>query len=527
MAYRTQSLTILLGTGALLLVTFLLFGPLVALWLRADVTSGASGLQASDWVAIRFTVFQALLSAFISILLAIPVARALARRQFYGRGAIITLLGAPFLLPVIVAILGLLAIWGRSGIVSHILLNFRADRLNIYGLSGVLLAHVFFNLPLATRMILQGWSTIPSEHFRLAAQLGMTAGDLQKRLEWPMLKGILPGAFLLIFLLCTTSFAVALTLGGGPKATTIELAIYQALRFDFNLSKAAILGLVQFAICAGIAVLSLRMTLQVDFGAGLVNTVRRWDTPARFLLWQDRITLTAVTIFLGAPLVMILLRGVPMLAYLPASVWPATLNSLLVALFCAGFSLMLALSLAGFIDALKAQKSRMAGLSEVLGLLTLSASPFVLGTGLFIMIHPVANPFALALPVTALVNAAISLPLALRVIIPALAQNRQNYGRLADSLDITGLARFRIVIWPALRKPLGFAAGLSAALSMGDLGVITLFAPPDVETLPLVMYRLMGAYRMDVAASVAVLLVSLTLALFWIFDRGGRLGHYA
>ncbi|MEE9453342.1 MAG: thiamine/thiamine pyrophosphate ABC transporter permease ThiP [Paracoccaceae bacterium] len=524
MAYRAQPLGTFFGVGALLVVAFLLLGPLVALWLRADATSG---LQTSDWAAIRFTIFQAILSAFISVAAAIPVARALARRQFYGRSAIITLLGAPFLLPVIVAILGLLAIWGRSGIVSHILLNFGADRLNIYGLSGVLLAHVFFNLPLATRMILQGWSAIPSEHFRLAAQLGMTAGDIQKRLEWPMLKGILPGAFLLVFLLCTTSFAVALTLGGGPKATTIELAIYQALRFDFDLSKAAILGLVQFAICAGIAILSLRITFQADFGAGLVNKVQRWDTGARYLLWQDSIILIAVTLFLGAPLVMILWRGAPSLGHMPASVWPATLNSLLVALFSAGFSLLLALSLARFIDRLKARKSPMAGLSEVLGLLTLSASPFVLGTGLFILIHPLTNPFSLALPVTALVNAAISLPLALRLILPALAQNRQNYGRLADSLDITGFARFRIVLWPTLQAPLGFAAGLAAALSMGDLGVITLFAPPDVETLPLVMYRLMGAYRMEAAASVALLLVSLTLTVFWIFDRGGRLGRHS
>ncbi len=60
---------------------------------------------------------------------------------------------------------------------------------------------------------------------------------------------------------------------------------------------------------------------------------------------------------------------------------------------------------------------------------------------------------------------------------------------------------------------------------MGDLGVITLFAPPDVETLPLVMYRLMGAYHMDEAASVALILVALTLTLFWLFDRGGRLGY--
>jgi thiamine transport system permease protein len=32
----------------------------------------------------------------------------------------------------------------------------------------------------------------------------------------------------------------------------------------------------------------------------------------------------------------------------------------------------------------------------------------------------------------------------------------------------------------------------------------------------------MGAYRMDDAAGAALLLLILSLALFWIFDRGGR-----
>ena len=69
---------------------------------------------------------------------------------------------------------------------------------------------------------------------------------------------------------------------------------------------------------------------------------------------------------------------------------------------------------------------------------------------------------------------------------------------------------------------MGFALGLSAALSMGDLGVIALFADPDHPTLPLQIYRLMAAYRMDEAAAAGLLLLIGALALFWVFDRGGR-----
>ncbi len=127
------------------------------------------------------------------------------------------------------------------------------------------------------------------------------------------------------------------------------------------------------------------------------------------------------------------------------------------------------------------------------------------------------------MPLTALVNAAVSVPFTLRALVPALAAVERDYGRLADSLGLAAWARWRIVVLPRMRRPLGFAAGLAAALSMGDLGVIALFAEPGGATLPLQLYRLMAAYRMDEAGAAALLLLVLSLLLFWIFDRGGRL----
>lgn len=45
----------------------------------------AGGLKPADWQALRFTVLQAGMSAGLSVVLAIPVARALFRRRFRGR----------------------------------------------------------------------------------------------------------------------------------------------------------------------------------------------------------------------------------------------------------------------------------------------------------------------------------------------------------------------------------------------------------------------------------------------------------
>jgi thiamine transport system permease protein len=511
---RRVALTGGLAAGVILL---LVIGSIVAVAFRAE---GWSGLKPSDWAALRFTVMQAVLSSVISVGLAIPVARALARRQFRGRSALITLLGAPFILPVIVAVFGLLAVFGRSGIASQALGWLGLPPLSIFGLHGVVLAHVFFNLPLAVRLILQGWMTVPAERFRLAASLGFGARDVARHIEWPVLREVVPGALMAVFLICTTSFAVALTLGGGPRATTIELAIYQAFRFDFDLSRAALLALLQVAVSGTAALIALRIARPAGQGGGLDRVSQRWDAATSAAKATDAALLTTVALFLLMPLLIIVLRGVPGLFNLPAPVFAAAGRSVLVALVSTALTIALALPLAALAYGMRARGGKVV---EGLGYLTIAASPLVIGTGLFIVLFPFANPVALALPVTALVNAAMALPFALRVLAPALAGVEEGYGRLADSLRLTGLARLRLLWLPRLRRPLGFAAGLAAALSMGDLGVVALFADPEGATLPLVMYRLMAAYRTEDAAAAALLLLMLSLLAFWVFDRGGRM----
>jgi len=500
------------GIGAAAFVATLILGTFGVVALSAP---GGGALNAADMAAIRFTVTQALVSAALSTVLAVPVARALARQSFPGRPFLITLLGAPFLLPVIVAVMGLLAVFGRSGWVSDTLGVFGLDPVSIYGFWGVVLAHVFFNLPLATRVILQGWLAIPAERFRLAAHLGFGPRDMQRHLEWPMLGRVVPGAFAIIFAICMSSFAVALTLGGGPKATTVELAIYQAFRFDFDLGKATVLASVQLGL-AGVSALLAFWLVRGDsmFGAGLDRPLQRYDGTGWAARTRDWFAIASVTAFLALPLAAIAIRGAPGLLSMSHAVWSSALMSLGVALLSAALAMMLALAIA-----LCAVRIR---ILEGVGLLAIASSPLVIGTGLFIVIFSFSSPQVWALPVTAVVNAVMALPFALRVLVPAVQDSSAAYGRLSASLGLSKWATLRLVTLPRCRAPLGFAAGLAAALSMGDLGVVALFASAEQATLPLQVFRLMGAYRMEEAAAASVLLASLSFALFWTLDAWGR-----
>ena len=502
------------GRVAALLVTAALALPLLALAWRAE---GWVGLRAADWAALRFTLVQAAASALLSVALAVPVARALARRSFPGRRALVVLLGAPFILPVIVAVLGLVALFGRAGPVNAALGWAGLPPVSIYGWHGVVLAHVFFNLPLATRLVLQGWAMIPGERLRLAASLGFAAADTARLLERPMLRATLPGVAVVIFLVCTTSFAVALALGGGPRATTVELAIYQAFRFDFDLGRVALLGGLQLAIGAAAAAATLRLALPAGMGAGLDRVAPRWDSGSLWLRMQDAAAILLATAFLLLPMALVLVPGAWHLPDLPPAAWAAAGRTLAVALAAALITAALALAMAH-----AAAAPRGGGVVEVAGTLPIAASPLVLGTGLYLLLLPIADPVALALPVTALVNVVLALPFALRALIPAMRDLERDYGRLSASLGLGGAAWLRLVAWPRMRRPLGFASGLAAALAAGDLGVIALFAQPDRATLPLVLYQLMGSYRMEEAKAAALLLVVLSLGLFWLMERGGR-----
>lgn len=511
------------GALALALVLTLTLGALLAI-AAAGWRDGASPtLGPADWRAVRFTLVQAFWSAALSLTGGLALARALARRRFAGRGLAITLLGAPFLLPVIVAVLGIVAIWGRSGPLSGALEALGGGKLDIYGLPGVLIAHVFFNLPLATRIFLQALAQIPSERGRLAAQLGLTGRAYFHHVERPALSAAAPGAFALIFLICATSFAVVLALGGGPRATTLELAIYQALRFDFDLPRAALLALCQMALCIGIGAAALALSAPPGADPGLGVPPRRWDGAGRA---QDRAALIAAALFLGAPMAAVLLRGgAAIAAGLPPQVWDAAGRSASVALGSALLAMLLTGAVAALILTAERRGRRAAARTiEGAAALALATPPMVMGLGLFVMLRGWTDPFALALPVTGLVNAAMTLPFALRLMLPALRQRAQNYGRLADQLGLRGPAWARHALWPPLRRPLGFAAGLAAALSAGDLGVIALFAPADAPTLPLLVHQLMGAYRMEAAAGASVLLLALSLGLFAICDLWGRWG---
>jgi thiamine transport system permease protein len=471
-----------------------------------------------------FTLLQAALSTLLSVGLAIPVARALARRaRFPGRGLLLRLFGLPMVMPAIVAIFAIVAVYGESGWLHRLAAGLGLPLGSfLYGLSGILIAHVFFNMPFAARALLAALEAVPGESWRLASQLGMRGAQVFRLIEWPALRGSLASVAGLVFMLCFASFAVTLTLGGGPGWASLEAAIYQALRYDFDLGRAAVLALLQLAISAALLLALHRVLLPAPVAAGLGRTTARPDSAGGAGRLGDALLLILAALYVGLPVVAVIGAGLsgPLRQVLAdPAVWQAAALGCAVALAATLIATTGALLLIA-----AGRRWHRPAVAQLVGSLPLAASPLALGAGLFLLLLRLGGSLDWGLGLVALVNGLLGLPYMMRVVAPAAREVAERHDRLAASLGIAGWNRWRLIDMPLLRRPIGLAAGLIAALAMGDLGAIALFGSPDTATLPLLIYQQMAAYRLGAAAVTSLLLVALALAAFALVERlvGGR-----
>jgi thiamine transport system permease protein len=495
----------------------------------AKAGSGGSADLAGIGPYLTRVVFGASLQAGLSTVLSLALGSALAlalnRRQvFAGRRLLTALMAATTVAPVIVIVYGVVAVYGRSGLAGDIARLFGLGAPPaIFGLHGIIIAHLLMNAPFVARALLQALGRQPGTRLMLGAALGFSIADTFRHIDWPVLRRELPGLATLVFLLCFTSFAVVLTLGGGPKNATLEVAIYEALRVEADFGRAAGLAALQFAICLGLtALLAFFNHRPAEAAGGMCSTLRP-DSAARGLKAFDGATILLGTALIAPPLLAVL-AGVPALPRLATSeVLEAALTSALLALAAGLIAVTLALALASPVMG-RAQPWRGRAM-DLAALAMLGLPPFAFVTGLYVLLRGLGNPAALGLLLVPLVNGLMALPFAYRLISPPLALNAERHGRLAQALGLTGLTRLRLVDWPVLRAPLLAAFAMAMALSLGDFGVIALFGGGDLITLPYLLADRLGSYRSDEAAALALLLVLTAGLLAYAADRGSAERH--
>jgi thiamine transport system permease protein len=481
---------------------------LVPLVVYAFGQGGSFSIDAYTWHVLGFTLAQATLSTILSVVPAIFVAQALARREFPGKSALIALFAVPLSLPVIVAVLGIVEVYGQAG--------WLGGQFNLYGLNGILIAHVFFNLPLATRILYESQQSIPPETHRLAAQLGLTGFAFFKAVVWPSQKSSLVSASALIFLLCAASFVIVLTLGGGPAATTLEVAIYQSLRLDFDLARAVTLSMMQIVLCAVMALLIGRQHFNQSTTPLRLSSTR-FDGQTTFTRSTDAVMIVLAICVVLPPLAAILIAGLTGFRYTP-QLPQALATSLSLGLAASLLSLVIAWHFAS----LAARRPSLGSFISISTLAGLIVPPAVIATGWFIAFRGWSGNVVLTPVLIVGLNVLMALPFASSVLRPAVARHSAALDRLCAQLDVTGWNRVKLIDFPALKRPVFQALLMAFVLSLGDLTAVTLLGSQGIVTLPSLISQQMGNYRSSAAGGTALLLATLCYLLTLATQRLGR-----
>lgn len=495
----------------------------VALWIYSppgDITALLS--DSYLWHVIGFTFWQAFLSAVISLVPAIFIARALYRRRFSGRALLLRLCAMTLVLPVLVAVFGILSVYGQQGWLASL---FNSAGINYsfspYGLQGILLAHAFFNLPLATRLLLQSLQGIAVEQRQLAAQLGMNSWQRFRFVEWPALRRQMLPTGALIFMLCFASFATVLSLGGGPKATTIELAIFQALHYDFDPQRAALLGLIQLFCCLSMVMLSQRFNPSLPVGTTYgFKWHDRQDSAAKKI--TDSLLIGFIALLIMPPLVAVVVDGINssvMSVLRQQAVWLALGTSLRIALGSGLLSIVLTMMLLWSSRELRLRHNAWGTKLEMSGMVILAMPAIVLATGFFLILNNIVGLPESADGVVIIANALMAIPYALKVLDNPMRDLAERYSLLSQSLGVYGWNHLRWIELKALKRPLAQALAFASVLSIGDFGVIALFGNEHFRTLPYYLYQQLGNYRSESAAVTSLLLLLLCFLLFTLIER--------
>lgn len=496
--------------------------PLVALMAQTHESAIAIWQDAYLCHLVLFSLKQALLSMALSLGIAIPFAHTLFHHTFFGKKALLHLFGLSQVLPVIIALFGLVAIHGAQGWLAKLAyaVGISSWPDYLFGLSGILLAHVFFNMPLATRWLSQSLESIPENYWRQAQQLGMTRWQAFVWLEWPAMRRLIPGLASLIFMLCFTSFTIVMALGGGPQATTLEVAIYQALRFDFDLAAAGQLASWQLGL--GLLVVIAYQWMKPEYlQTQMTQSASRCNHPWHLL----DIAMVCLGCFIFLPPVVAVfgygVSGLMNLENVSSMLWPAFRDSIMIAFASGGIALVLSLLLIQTSRKLLIQHHQKL-VSQCLtgtGSLILLLPTSVLSTGLFILLQDDFDLFSYGMPIVILLNALAALPYTIRALQHPMEDVFVRYQRLSQSLGMSWYAKMLLVEWPLLSRTIGRTFALGMIFSLGDLAAIAMFGSDELKTLPWLLYQQLGHYQMDAAAVTALILLSLCLFLLWFVEH--------
>jgi thiamine transport system permease protein len=522
---------------AALAVFFVL--PLAGMVARGFVTDGHLDVAGVLEVLARprvhrvlwFTLWSAAAATVCTVVLGLPVAYALHRLRFPGRGLLRAFVLMPFVMPTVVV-----------GVAFRTLLT-SSGPLGGLGLDGspvaIVAAMVFFNLAVVVRTVGSLWAGLDRRREEAAAALGATPLQVLRTVTLPALLPGVVSAASVVFLFCATAFGVVLTLGG-LRYATVETEIYLLTTQLLDLKGAAALSVLQLVVVTLLLYGAQRTRAGREHALArtaerdATRRPRRRDLPA--------LAVTALVLaFLAAPLATLVLRslrvgdgwglghyrdlattGAGGALLVPAST--ALANSWRVAVDAT----LLALVLGGLVSAVVSRQPRAGGQRRAVAvldsvfMLPLGVSAVTIGFGFLVTLDRPPLDLRSSPVLVPIAQAMVALPLVVRTLAPVLRSIEPRQRQAAASLGASPLRVLLTVDLPVVWRPLLAATGFAFAVSLGEFGATSFLARPDRPTLPVVIYQLIsrpGEANLGMALAASVVLGLLTVAVMAAVER--------
>jgi thiamine transport system permease protein len=524
-AVAAPTIVAALAAAPLLFLAVFFVWPVAAIIGRGLSVSGVRdvltdpGLRQVAW----FTLWQAVVSTVLTLVLGLLPAYVLARYRFPGRAVVLALVTVPFVLPTVVVGTAFLALLPSS-----------MDQ----SVAAILIAHVYFNLAVVIRTVGTLWAQLDPRLEDAARTLGASPFRVLRTVTLPLLRPALLAAASIVFLFTFTSYGVIRVLGG-PRHSTLEVEIWRITTQSLDLRTAAALALTQLLAVAALLLWWARLQSHQAVALRLRprgTSARPRTTGQRVLVWSTVSALVAIVI---VPLLGLVLGSFSAGGGRSLAAWRALASGrggsgpgaarLVDAVGSIGTSLRFAAVATVIALALGAAASCAIGYSRRLGtlldtglMLPLGTSAVTVGFGLLITMDRRPLDLRGSWVLIPVAHALVALPFVVRVVLPAL---RAVEPRLRDAAATLGAPPWRVwraVDLPVLRRPLLAGAGFAFAISLGEFGATSFLTRIGNETMPLAIARLLGRpspLNLAQADALATVLMVLTLVAVLAVDR--------
>ncbi|MHA2134072.1 MAG: ABC transporter permease [Candidatus Thorarchaeota archaeon] len=529
---------IVIAIPIIILVIFLVYPVMVVL--IGGIVSDPIGIFAetfSSSVTQRtfvFTLGQAGLSTALAVVIGLPGAYLLSRFRFRGRSFLRALILVPFVLPPIAVVVGFLRVFGAGGLIDTVVMMVVGASDSVINLSsgpvGIILAHVFYNIPLVILMVSASLERLSPEVEESAEILGASMTQKFTRIVFPQIKSSLAASSILIFMFCFMSFPIVLALGEG-RLMTLEVQIWNAFRY-FEYGEASALAMIQIFITLGLALSYIQLTK--SSGDSTIQTNFMKTRELGELDTRNRIMVVLYVVSL-----LVLVAG-PFIAIVQASVFdpfageytlrgfsnlltPGTgggliplLNSLSYSLLATILAVVLGLSLA---YSHKTKIRPVPTLASSLTLLPLGVSAITVAYGLMLAITvPLGlntNPWLIIV----IAQTIIGLPFSTRAIEIALQNIDPEILDQADSLGASRLQKLFFVELPLLAPGILVGAVFAFAMAIGEMSATLFIALPQNTTLSIAIYQFLGVRRFVEAGASALVIAAVCFVAFLVIER--------